>query len=340
MSRLTVGLACADGVHVPIRRALEAAGDVSVVALRAGPAGAPVAGDVARVDVVVVDVASLGEAGYALVEQVMAAHPRPVLALVPGADGAAARRALAAGAVDALPRAADRPPGAADAVALRQRVGLVSGVAVVRRGRGGARPVPVDEGIGGHGGRGVVAIGASTGGPGAVAAVLAGLAGLPATVLLVQHLHEDFVPGFVTWLAALSALPVHTAVPGVRPEPGHVYVAPAGRHLALSPGHVLVLPEHPVTIHRPSVDVLFTSVAQTAGPRSVGVLLTGMGEDGAAGMLAMRTTGALTIAQDEETCAVYGMPRAAVERGAAERVLALPRIAGAVRSAVVGGVAR
>ena len=328
MSALTVGLACADAAHLSLGRALGSGGDVAVVTLGGGGRGTALPGDLPRVDVVVVDVASLGAAGYELVEAVMAVHPKPVLALLPaGDDGTAARRALAAGAVDSLDRGAD-------AARLCQRVRLVSGVAVVRRGRAAPRPAP--GGGTAPGTRGIVAIGASTGGPSAVAAVLSGLGGVPAAVLLVQHLHEDFVPGFVTWLATFSALPVRTAVAGVRAEPGHVYVAPAGRHLVLSPGHVLMLQEVPVTIHRPSVDVLFASVAQVAGPASVGVLLTGMGEDGAAGLLAMRTAGAVTIAQDEGTCAVYGMPRAAAERGAVERALALPRIAAAVRSAVGG----
>jgi two-component system, chemotaxis family, protein-glutamate methylesterase/glutaminase len=134
-------------------------------------------------------------------------------------------------------------------------------------------------------------------------------------VLVVQHLHPQLVDGFVGWMQRVSALPVVVAASGDRPQPGVVYVAPAGAHLKLA-------------------DELFVSVAATAGGQSVGVLLTGMGDDGAAGLLDLRRQGAVTIAQDEPTSVVFGMPQAAQRLGAATEVLGLGQIPGAIRGAV------
>jgi two-component system chemotaxis response regulator CheB len=199
-----------------------------------------------------------------------------------------------------------------------------------------------------------VAIAASTGGPAALAEILPSLGGLAVPVLVVQHLHPQLVDGFVGWMQRVSALPVVVAADGDRPQPGIVYIAPAGAHLKLAPapglsgvpvgppraiptgGRRLVLDPDPPGLHRPSADELFRSVAATAGGQAVGVLLTGMGEDGAAGLLALRGQGAVTIAQDEPTSVVFGMPEAATRLGAAGEVLGLGQIHGAIRSAVAG----
>jgi len=171
-------------------------------------------------------------------------------------------------------------------------------------------------------------------------------------VLVVQHLHPQLVDGFVGWMQRVSALPVVVAGDGDRPQPGVVYVAPAGAHLKLAPapgaaigpvgpprtipagGRRLVLDPDPPARHRPSADELFASVAATAGGQSVGVLLTGMGDDGAAGLLALRGQGAVTIVQDEATSVVFGMPQAAQRLGAAGEVLGLGQIHGTIPSAV------
>ncbi len=260
---------------------------------------------------------SLGPESLNVIEWRMRRDPVPVIALVAGAlserDG---RRAVAAGAVHTL-----RLGTSTDGPALRRLVRLMTGVAVVRR----AEPPPAEAS-----GCPVVAIGASTGGPAAVATVLSGLGGLSSPVLLVQHIHHEFTADFVSWLASVSPLPVVAATAGERPLPGHVYVAPSAVHLHLAPGRTLALAAEPASLHRPSIDELFRSVAATAGPGSVGVLLTGMGADGAAGLLAMRAAGATTIAQDEETSVVYGMPKVAMTSGAVERSLPLGQIAPAI----------
>ncbi|HYN94476.1 MAG TPA: chemotaxis protein CheB [Pilimelia sp.] len=306
----------------PLRRALQRDAATQVTA-DSGRASRPPGGLAA--DVLVVDLESLGPAGLDLIREVMRSDPLPVLALCPGGERPpTAAQARGYGAVDAIGRVAGL---ATDGELLRQRVRLVSGVSVVRRTQSPPPSVSV------RGGGSVVAMAASTGGPAALATVLGGVAGLAAPVLIVQHLHSDFMTDFITWLGGLSALPVCQAPHGEIPRAGQVYVAPADRHLRLALDRTLALSEVPVTVHRPSADELFLSVAKVAGPTGIGVLLTGMGHDGAAGLLAMRRAGARTMVQDEQTSAVYGMPAAALAMGAAEAGVPLPAVAGAILSA-------
>lgn len=176
----------------------------------------------------------------------------------------------------------------------------------------------------------LIAIGASAGGPGAVAAILSALpAEFPGAIVLVQHLDAQFVPALVAWLNERSALPVRIAMKGDRPVEGSVLIAGTCDHLVLrDSGSFGYAAEPRDCFSRPSVDVFFQSVVRCWHGSVAGVLLTGMGKDGAAGLKALRSAGALTIAQDSSTCVVYGMPRAAVELGAAALVLPLEKIAG------------
>lgn len=186
----------------------------------------------------------------------------------------------------------------------------------------------------------LVAIGSSTGGPEALAAVLAAFPpGFPAVVLIAQHIEAAFAPGLATQLGLKCKLPVRTAKEGDTPTPGVVYLAESDNHLELGADRKLRYTPVPRTNpYRPSADVLFTSVAARWPRPGVGVLLTGMGADGADGLLRLRTAGWHTIAQDEATCVVYGMPKAAVEKRAAAEVLPLPfigpTVAARVRTAV------
>lgn len=180
----------------------------------------------------------------------------------------------------------------------------------------------------------IVALAASAGGPSALAEVLGGLEGLPAPVLLVQHISADFLGSFVRLMAQASALPVRIARQRLTLSPGVVYVGPSGVHCKLGRGHRVVLDPYPDGPHRPSADQVFESLSAWAGPSGVGVLLTGMGEDGARGLLALRRSGGHTIVQDEKSSAVYGMPAAAARMDAASEIHPLHRIAGAVHLAV------
>lgn len=175
----------------------------------------------------------------------------------------------------------------------------------------------------------LVAIGASAGGPAAVATLLGGLSPeFPAAIILVQHLDEQFVPGFASWLGQHCRLPVRPAREGDRPERGTVLIAASPDHLVVKSGGELGYRAEPRDYpYRPSVDVFFESVAESWQGTPIGVLLTGMGRDGARGLKLLRDRQCLTIAQDKATSAVYGMPKAAAAIGAAAEILPLGAIA-------------
>ena len=185
----------------------------------------------------------------------------------------------------------------------------------------------------------LVVIGASTGGTEAITEVLARLPADSPAVLIAQHMPSGFTRSFARRLDAICQIRVKEAEHGEAVRPGHAYVAPGHAHLLLSrigTGYQIALNQGPeVNRHRPSVDVLFRSAANCAGKNAIGVLLTGMGKDGAAGLLEMRQQGAHTLAQDEATCVVYGMPREAIALGAAAEEVPLHNIA----SRVVGRLA-
>jgi two-component system chemotaxis response regulator CheB len=168
-----------------------------------------------------------------------------------------------------------------------------------------------------------VAIGASTGGPPVLQKILSGLPqDFPVPVLIVQHIAQGFTEGFAEWISNASGFPVRVALHGERLAPRHGYVAPDGFHLGLESGLRIALsglaPENGL---RPSVSYLFRSIAQVLGPAAIGVLLTGMGKDGAEELKAMKEKGAMTIVQDEASSVVHGMPGEAIKLGAATYVL-------------------
>jgi two-component system chemotaxis response regulator CheB len=317
-----------------LARTLEHDGEIEVVGVRT-TAEAAIA-DLAQLapDLITMDIALPGISGLEAVEQIMSARPTPILVLSArvggGSDAAAA--ALAAGALEAIGKddLPLRDPAGPGAAAFRRRVLLLSRARVIRhpRARLAVRPPvtapagrPVSPGA-------AVGICASTGGPQALAALLAGIpAAYPTPILVVQHITAGFTAGLVKWLAAALPLPVRLAEHGDRLEPG-VTVAPDGADLILRPDGTLALDSTTAAgLHRPSADVLLRSLAGALGASAVAVVLTGMGRDGADGLAAVRQAGGLTIAQDEATSAVYGMPKEAAKRGA-ELILPLEEIAG------------
>jgi two-component system response regulator WspF len=175
----------------------------------------------------------------------------------------------------------------------------------------------------------LVAIGASAGGPAALATLLAGPPGdFPAAIVIVQHVDERFADGMAQWLSRDCPLPVRVAKEGDRPEPGTVLLAATNDHLKFkSAGRIGYTPDPVAAAYRPSVDVFFESAGALWRGELVGVLLTGMGRDGAKGLKLLRDKGCYTIAQDEDSSAVYGMPKAAANLGAAVDILPLVRIA-------------
>ena len=177
----------------------------------------------------------------------------------------------------------------------------------------------------------LVAIGASTGGTEAIRQVLEPLPAASPAIIITQHMPGGFTRSFAERLDRLCQISVKEASDGERLLPGHAYIAPGDMHLELArSGANYIARLHdgaPVNRHRPSVDVMFDSVARLAGANAVGVLLTGMGKDGAAGLVKMRQAGASTLAQDEASCVVFGMPREAIALGGADETVALPEVA-------------
>jgi len=240
--------------------------------------------------------------------------------------------ALEVGAVAALekPRLSELGRPGVEADKLIEVVKLMSQVKVVRRWKRAA-PAPKNESLREvvpapklpAGDVKVVAIGASTGGPAVLNQILSGLSlDFPVPILVVQHIAPGFASGFVDWLNRASPLSVHLAQDGEIARPGSVYVAPDGFQMRIGPNLSIALTtEGPESGLRPSVSYLFRSVAESFGDKALGILLTGMGRDGADDLKLMRDKGAVTVAQDKETCVVYGMPGEAAKIGAARHSL-------------------
>jgi len=319
---------------------LEEDGDLRVVGTAADGDAAIAAVAELRPDVVTMDIQMPGGGGLLAIEQVMARHPVPIVVVSTRVrkDQTLPFEAIRRGALEV----ALKPAGPADAVALRAAVRRVAGIPVIphvaalRVARPPllvtppVRPNPQAPRI--------IGIGASAGGPAALDVVLGALpATLPACIAVVQHLPAGFVASFATYMRSRTPLEVVLAEPGAAAEvrAGRVVLAAGDHHLvAATPRLLAASSEPPLRGHRPSATMLFGSLARVFGDRAVGVILTGIGDDGAAGLFEMRAQGALTLGQDEQTSAVYGMPSAAQKMGAVTRVLPLPEIAGAIRRAV------
>ncbi|MEV6303615.1 chemotaxis-specific protein-glutamate methyltransferase CheB [Actinoplanes sp. NPDC051861] len=308
-----------------------------------------------RPDVITMDMMLPGISGLAATEQIMAEYPTPIL-VVSSADRQelfSTYNALAAGAVDVM----EKPRGDDSDVdwsqRLRTALRMVARIRVIthprarldRRGeppRASYPPAaqrPVDDSLA------VVAVGASTGGPAALTELLTMLPpNFRTPVLCVQHIaaSEQFAVAFSDWLAGQTGRNVRYATEGtpVGRAAGQILLAPPDRHLYVQ-DHLLRLSSGPPRHScRPAVDVLFESVAVEFGAAAAGCLLTGMGRDGASGLLQMRSRGAITFAQDEASCTVYGMPREAVMLGAAVHVMAPGRIAARLAGLKPAGVRR
>jgi two-component system chemotaxis response regulator CheB len=286
-------------------------------------------------DVITLDIEMPHMDGLSFLEKLMALHPLPVIMVSTlGRQGPTlALRAMELGAIDwvAKPTLGIRSGMEALAEELIGKVKVAAATrprstTITRQVSSFVREEPVNDDIGR-----VVAIGASTGGVEALRHVIGRLPPSAPGILITQHMPSGFTASFARRMNEQCAVTVTEATDGVPIRRGHVYVAPGSRHLEIQlKGKEYVCRLHddaPVSGHRPSVDVLFHSVADMVGSDAVGVILTGMGRDGASGLLAMRQRGARTLGQSEASCAIYGMPRVAKEFGAVESEMTLDRIA-------------
>jgi two-component system, chemotaxis family, protein-glutamate methylesterase/glutaminase len=301
-----------------LRRTLEHDGDIHVVAVFATAEQALAALPTLQPDLVTMDIELPGMNGLEAVEQIMGTRPTPTLVLSSYVGSETAAAALAAGALEVLAKDdldLANPSGAA-AAAFRRRVELLARARVIRHPRSRLRAPRVPAGAGDGRRAGAIGIVASTGGPQALATVLRALpASFKVPVLVVQHIAAGFVEGLARWLDGAVPLSARLAEEGAKLEPG-IWVAPEGAHLKLGRAGRFALDRVGDSgLHRPSGDVLLTSLADRIGAASVAVVLSGMGRDGAAGAQKVLQAGGLAIAQDEKSSAVFGMPKAAVELG-------------------------
>ncbi len=276
-------------------------------------------------DVITMDLNMPDADGFSGIARIMAETPTPILVLTTNREEAVGFRALSLGALDIL----EKPSASSDlnlyGESLRSRLRLLAGVKVIRHPRGlRERRVTrskAEERVD------LVVIGASLGGPRALATLLRGLPqDFPAPIAVVQHIADGFTEGLAGWLGQESRLDVREARDGAPLRPGQVVLAPTGRHLVVTKGVAHLSDAPPVDTFKPSVTPLLLSAARHYGPRTCGVILTGMGRDGAEGMKALKAAGAHTLAQDEATSAVFGMPRAAIDLGVVDRVLSIEDI--------------
>ncbi len=290
-------------------------------------------------DVVTLDLEMPRMDGIETLRLIMRSTPLPVILFsTHSKEGAYSTfKALALGAIDFVAKPKDAAAGNLDAIAGQ----LIEKVKVAKRAGGrrllvppiqeeahtskkpGRNPIPPNR---------VIAIGISTGGPNALQFVLSQIPGeFTGTILVVQHMPEGFTEMFAKRLDECCQLDVHEARSGDLLLAGRVLICPGNRHMMvrhMPRGDMAVLSDAPhVNGHRPSADVLFHSVAQEFGPSAVGIIMTGMGEDGAEGLGAIKNAGGMTIAQSEDTCVVGGMPRAAINRGFANKVVPLDALA-------------
>ena len=285
-------------------------------------------------NVVTLDLQMPGMNGIDTLKEIMRRHPLPVIVVSShSTEGASITfKALGLGAFDFVTKPQDATVHMADAA--RQLIAKIKAAAdskIVRPGTLRAlstRPEKLTDTRTTPPPTKVVAIGISTGGPQALEFLLSQLPpDFPGTILVVQHMPEGFTDMFARRLDELCALRVKEAQSGDALQAGRVLICPGSRHMTVkhraSGDFVVLNDETPVNGHRPSVDVLFRSVADELGSQSIAVLMTGMGDDGAQGLGLVKKAGGMTIAQNEESCVVFGMPKAAIERGYATRVVAL-----------------
>ena len=293
-------------------------------------------------DIVTLDVEMPVMDGLSALGKIMSGSPLPVLMVSSVTTKGAEQtiKALELGAVDFV----TKPDGGAGFKFVRSKDELLDKLRGIRSAKVGghsgpthtARPTTVRQTDK------TVLIASSTGGPKALATLFSGLPkGFPAPVLIVQHMPAGFTASFARRLEQIGAMPVHEATDGERIKAGEALVAPGGRHMSVTPdGHVRLSDEPPMHGVRPAADILFKTGSALYGNQAVGVVLTGMGRDGAAGALELRKTGGTVLGESESSCVVYGMPKAAKEIGAVEAEFPIDEMAQAIVACLNGRARR
>jgi two-component system chemotaxis response regulator CheB len=323
-----------------IRATLSRDPQIQIVGEAADPLEARQAIKALNPDVLTLDVEMPNMSGLDFLERIMRLRPMPVVMVstLTSRGAEAALNALELGAVDCVAKPVTAGPNAFDALA--EKVKAAAGAKVRPLLAVSPAMAPATYTPSGR----IVAIGSSTGGVEALIAVLSAFPENCPPTVITQHMPATFTRSFAERLDRMTAPKVTEAKDGDVLSPGRVYLAPGGTtHLEVTGSATLrcrLVQADLVNGHRPSVDVLFNSVAKAAKDAAIGIILTGMGRDGAAGLLAMRNAGAATIGQNEATCVVYGMPKAALELGAVQRQLPLDRIGGGILASASASLGR
>lgn len=294
-----------------------------------------------RPDIVTMDIEMPEMDGLQAIERIMCENAVPILVVTTRGDTKTAYAAISKGALDLVAKpdvSIEAARDFTDRLRLLSKVKVLTHLSGKKYGRSAALAVPapgaMPAGL-------VVAIAASTGGPDALSVILSRLpAKFPAPIVIAQHISDGFVSGMVGWIRTLARVEVKVAVDGEALMPGVAYVCPSENNMRISSARRIVFVERqPQDIFRPSCDTLLSSVAETCGAKAVGVILTGMGNDGVAGMNKIKEAGGITLAQDEKTSVIFGMPSLAIESGCIDRVLPLEAIAAEIVRAAVEQVA-
>ncbi len=292
-------------------------------------------------DVVTMDIEMPVMDGLQAIEKIMAEKAVPILVVTSRGDAKTAYAAISKGALDIVLKPELNFGASQEFVA---KLKLISRVNVISHitGRAGQRHSagPEIPGLSGNFSDQVVAIASSTGGPDALSVILSQLPEqFPLPIVIAQHISDGFVNGLVGWLRTLSRIEIREASDGEYLRPGTAYVCPPENHMRINSSKRIVFVErHARDIYRPSCDMLLSSAAVSFGKRAIGVILTGMGNDGVAGIAEIREAGGWTIAQDEKTSVIFGMPKLAIEHGSIDTVLPLEAISNEiVRAAIQAG---